>query len=141
MVSLYILKDRGGTPPNFDSKNLPFLRTTTTIPVPSVLDEWREPDGAQMAILSHIEGTTLEEACPDLLEPEKQRIARQTADYLGQLRALQSDRLQGLEEAPLYSAFLFRGAGFGCPHGPSDSDDELWDGMARSLRAELSDNE
>lgn len=137
--SRYVIKDRSDTLPNFDPQNLPFLRTVTTIPVPAVLDEWREEDGAHMTILRRIEGTTLKEAWPNLSEPEKQRIAYQTADYLSQLRKLRSDRLQSLEGAPLYSAYLFR-TGFGRPHGPFNSDDELWDGMAQSL-GELTDSE
>lgn len=95
-----------------------------------------------MTILDRIEGTTLKEAWPTLSEPEKQRIARQTADYVGQLRGLQSNRLQGLDGAPLYSAFLFPGrdGDLEIPHGPFSSDDELWDEMALSLKG-LSDDE
>lgn len=139
MGSRYILKDRGDTPPNFDPQNLPFLRIATTIPVPMILDEWREPDGAHMTILRRIEGETLKEAWPSLSDHEKQRIARQTADYIGQLRNLQSDRLQCLDGSPLYSAYLFAN-GFGNPHGPFSSDDELWNGMAQALQR-LSDDE
>lgn len=100
--SRYVLKDRSDTPRNLDTQNLPFLRATTTIPVPLILDEWREPDDVHMMILSRVEGETLKEAWPNLSEPERQRIASQTADYLGQLRGLQSDRLQSLGSAPLF---------------------------------------
>lgn len=137
--SRYVIKDRGDKPPNFDPQNLPFLQAATTIPVPTILDEWSEPGDVHFTIMRRIEGTTLKEAWPSLSGPERQRIARQTVDYLGQLRKLQSDRLQGLGGAPLYCVFLL-GGDYGLPHGPFKSDDELWDAMAESL-GKLSDGE
>lgn len=58
-------------------------------------------------------------------QPKKEKIVKQTADYLLQLRQLQSSCMQRLGEQPLYSTFLFRD-GCGQPHGPLFSDDELW---------------
>lgn len=40
--------------------------------------------------------------------------------------------MQSLGEQPLYSAFLFPN-GYGVPHGPLSSDDELWAELATGL--------
>lgn len=129
--SKFILKDRSCIPPNFDARNIRYLQRETKIPVPAVLTEWTD-DGALLTILQRIDGVPLQEAWPELLPAEKDHIAKQTADYLVELRRLQSDRLQSLDGEPLYSAFLFRN-GFGLPHGPCTSDDELWKEMDQAL--------
>lgn len=60
------------------------------------------------------------------MSPEdRHAVAKQTADYLLQLRGLQSDKIQALDNNPVYAAFLFL-RGHGMPHGPISSDDELW---------------
>jgi len=41
---------------------------------------------------------------------QKEKTAKSTADYLLQIRQLQSSRMQSVSEQPLYSAFLFPGA-------------------------------
>ena len=40
--------------------------------------------------------------------------------------------MQSLDGGPIYSDFLFRN-GYGTPHGPLSSDDELWGEMIKSL--------
>ncbi|KAK2589493.1 hypothetical protein QQS21_012827 [Conoideocrella luteorostrata] len=67
-----------------------------------------------------------------MTQTEKEQVAQQTAEYLSQLRQLQSPHMQSLCGQPLYSAFLFP-TGYGVPHGPLGSDDELWEDMAKAL--------
>ncbi|RHZ46012.1 uncharacterized protein CDV56_102898, partial [Aspergillus thermomutatus] len=50
-----------------------------------------------------------------------------------QLRKLHSPKMQSLGGQPIYSAFLFPG-GYGLPHGPLSSDDELWAEMEVTLK-------
>jgi aminoglycoside phosphotransferase (APT) family kinase protein len=100
------------------------LREKTTIPVPSVASEFNDND-RYFTVTERIPGNVLSTIWTTLSPAEKEKIARQTADYLSQLRQLQSSRMQSLDEQPLYSAFLFLD-GFGVPHGPLGSDDELW---------------
>lgn len=69
---------------------------------------------------------------------DKDSYAKQTARYLSQLRGLCSTRIQSIQERPVYSAFLFRD-GYGVPHGPLSSDEQLWDEMAKSLQNVPSD--
>lgn len=64
---------------------------------------------------------------------EKEHIARQTADYLLQLRKLRADNMQAFDGRPIYSNFLFPSKDFELPHGPLASDDELWADMEQGL--------
>lgn len=132
MGSRYILKDRGVDPCDFDVRNIRFLQSATTIPMPTITDAWTEDDGRSMVLMERVEGTTLEKAWPNLSDSDKDRIAEQTAGYLRQLRDIQSDRLQGLEGSPLYEEFLFQGE-FRQPHGPFGSDNELWKALDQAL--------
>ncbi|EKV15550.1 hypothetical protein PDIG_10320 [Penicillium digitatum PHI26] len=63
---------------------------------------------------------------------DKERVAKQTAEYLMQLHELRSDRLESISGQPIYSAFLFPN-GYGIGHGPFSSDDELWAEMSLAL--------
>ncbi|KAF1996162.1 kinase-like protein [Amniculicola lignicola CBS 123094] len=122
--SKYILKERSTHPPTFEVRNIRFLRKQTTIPVPRVALEFNDNDRHFM-VTERIPGNVLDTIWTTLLPAEKEKIAKQTVDYLFQLRQLRSSRMQSLDEQPLYSAFLFLD-GFGVPHGPLCSDDELW---------------
>lgn len=127
-----IIKDRPCQPPNSEAENLRYIQEKSTIPVPVVVDDWTERD-RHFIITTRLPGTPLSEIWPNLLESEKDNYAKQTADYLRQLRALCSARIQGINEQPVYCACLFR-VGYGIPHGPINSDEELWDEMAQGLR-------
>lgn len=63
---------------------------------------------------------------------DKEHIAKQTVEYILQLRGLHSSQMQSLRGQPLYSACLFPN-GYNIPHGLLSSDDELWDEMAKAL--------
>ncbi|KAI1171585.1 kinase-like domain-containing protein [Nemania sp. FL0916] len=128
-----IVKERSDAPPNFEAQNIRFLQAKTTIPVPDIIHESTEADGAYIMIMKRVPGVTLKKAWPNLSEVDKDRIAQQTAEYLTQLRKIQSDRLQSLDDQPVYSAWLFQN-GYGVPHGPLESDDQLWEEMAKGLQ-------
>lgn len=131
--SQYILRDRESNPPDYDPQNTRFLQAYTTIPVSSTVLEWDEPDNSCLRVVKRIDGITLKEAWPNLLETEKHDIAKQTCSYLAQLRTLQSNKIESLDRRPLYDSFLF--GGDSCtPHGPLKSDDELWDEIAGNIK-------
>ena len=127
-----IIKDRSSHPPNTEAENLRFIRKNTTIPVPVVVDDWIE-QGRHFLIAERIPGTPLNELWSTLSECDKDSYAKQTVEYLSQLRVLCSTKIQNIHEEPVYSAFLFRD-GYGIPHGPLSSDEQLWDEMAKSLQ-------
>ncbi|GAB1209757.1 hypothetical protein APSETT445_008538 [Aspergillus pseudonomiae] len=64
---------------------------------------------------------------------DKEWVAKQTAEYLMQLRGLHSTpNGKPRRTATLLSFFLFP-TGYGIGHGPFSSDDELWAEMALAL--------
>jgi len=128
----YILKERSDKPPSFEARNLRFLKENTTIPVPTVVLDYSSEDRYYIQT-ERVPGETLETAWATLSATEKVLIAKQTAEFLLQLRRLQSPKMQSLGEQPLYSAFLFQGD-YGQPHGPLSSDDELWAVWAPALK-------
>jgi aminoglycoside phosphotransferase (APT) family kinase protein len=129
--SKLVIKERSISPPNFEARTIQFLRAKTTIPVPAVVMDWIE-DGRYFMVSERVQGEPLSTAWSKMSAGEKDRVAKQTAAYLAQLRELHSDRIQSLDDQPLYSAFLFP-TGYGMPHGPLSSDDELWNELAKAL--------
>ena len=69
-------------------------------------------------------GEPLNVVWPTLSIADKERIAKQTAKYLLELRELQSPQMQSLNSGLIYSAFLFLN-GYSVLHGPLSLDDEL----------------
>ncbi|RAH47809.1 kinase-like protein [Aspergillus brunneoviolaceus CBS 621.78] len=133
-----ILKDRGPMLPTDESANLCFVKENTTIPVPTVITHRAGNNGHALTIITRIPGEPLNEAWPKLTDDEKENIAKQTAEYLLQLRALQSDRIEGLDGRPIYSDYLYTEDGrqyAPCP--PLKSDDNVWNGMAARLNPDL----
>lgn len=131
--SQYILRDRENDPPDYDPQNTRFLQEHTKIPVPSTVLEWDEPDKSCLRVVKRIDGVTLKEAWPSLSETEKHDIVKQTYSCLEQLRSLQSSKIESIDHRPLYDSLLFGGHGH-TPHGPLESDDELWDEMAGNMK-------
>lgn len=127
-----ILKERSIEPPNFESLNIRFLAERTSIPIPQIVEEWHEDNGTYFLLTKRIQGQPLSEIWPTMSETDKERVAKQTAEYVMQLRELHSDRMESLGGRPLYSAFLFPN-GYGIGHGPFSSDDELWAEISLSL--------
>lgn len=127
-----ILKDRGACLPTFEVANVQFVQKETSIPVPTVIESWEEGDHT-LILMKRIPGEPLSKAWPKLSTVEKENIARQTAEYLLQLRKLQSNKIQALGDRPIYSNFLFHDSESERPHGPLASDDELWADMEQGL--------
>ncbi|KAB5526463.1 kinase-like domain-containing protein [Coniochaeta sp. 2T2.1] len=127
-----IVKERNDNLPNYEAENIRFLKENTTIPVPAIVEEWREPNGQYFIITKRIAGEPLSSAWGAMSGVERDRVAKQTADFLGQLRHLRSPQIQSLDGQPIFSAFLFPNS-YGLPHGPFSSDDEIWDEMAKAL--------
>lgn len=84
-------------------------------------------------MLEQLQGETFESAWPKLSSANKARIAEQTANYLLQLRKLQSPVMGNLEGKPIYATFLFLD-GYGIPHGPLSTDTELWEVLSNVVR-------
>lgn len=130
--SQFILKERTiDPPPTFETRNIRFLQSTTTIPIPDVVQEWRE-ENAHFLLSKRVPGQPLSEAWPNMSIEDKERIAKQTAEYLLQLRGLHSTKMESLGGEPLHCAFLFLGEN-DLGHGPLSSDDELWAEMSLAL--------
>lgn len=125
----HILKERPAKLPMDEGANLKFLKENTTIPVPKILNEWVDSDGRYFILMERIKGKTLEETWPTMSTADKERIAGQTAEYLLQLRKLQSPQMQSIAGGPVYDAFLDMGSDTYTPHGPISSDDGLWEDM------------
>ncbi|PWY70739.1 kinase-like protein [Aspergillus eucalypticola CBS 122712] len=87
----------------------------TSIPAPKILKDWKGGDHSLM-LMECVLGEPLSTAWRKLSAEERENIAKQTADYLLQLRELQSDYLQKI-----------------CPRGPFASDEELWKEMEGAL--------
>ena len=115
--SQFILKGRGTNPPNFEAENIRFLKEKTSIPLPTVVEDWKEVDGRYFMLTKRIHGEPLNDVWPILPAADRERIAEQTAEYLLQLRDLHSPRMQSVSGQPIYSALLFLN-GYGVPHGP-----------------------
>lgn len=88
--------------------------------------------GRRFMVNERVRGETLSCAWPTMSTADKTRVARQTAEYLGQLRELQSSRTESLGD-PVYSAYLFCND-FGISHRPFFTDEELWEEMIKSLK-------
>ncbi|KAJ5533358.1 hypothetical protein N7494_009910 [Penicillium frequentans] len=130
--SRLILKERSVEPPNFEAANIRFLASATSVPTPKIVDEWKEDDGAYFSLTKRIPGRPLSEVWPTMQWTDRDRIAKQTAEYLMQLRKLRSSQMESIGGHPIYSAFLFPN-GYGIGHGPFSSDDELWAEMSLAL--------
>ena len=130
--SKLILKERSIKPPNFEAPNIWFLAERTSIPIPKIVEEWQDDNGSYFLLTKRIQGRPLNEIWPTMSGLDKERVAKQAAEYIIQLRQLHSNRMESLGGQPLYSAFLFPN-GYGIGHGPLSSDDELWAEMSLAL--------
>lgn len=126
------LEDRPANPRCVEAQNMRFVQANTTIPVPTVLAQWK--DGGRYFVLAQkIAGQPLDVAWPNLSTADKSRIAEQTALYLSQLRELQSARMQSVDGAPLHLSRLFGDEAAG-PHGPISTIEVLWAEMSGELQ-------
>ncbi|GLA42223.1 hypothetical protein AnigIFM63309_010551 [Aspergillus niger] len=135
--SKVILKDRGSNLPTSEVPNIQFVQEQTSIPVPTVIESWTEREHT-LILMRRIPGEPLSNVWSKLTIDEKNKIAKQTAEYLQQLRALQSNKIQCLGGRPVFSNFLFKNEGSNeVPRGPFASDDELWAEMERGLNEKI----
>ncbi|KAE8151617.1 kinase-like domain-containing protein [Aspergillus avenaceus] len=127
-----VLKERSSEDPNFEAISVRFLKEKTTIPVPTIVEDWEEDNGRYFSLMKRVPGVPLSDLWTVMTMDEKENIAKQTANCLMQLRELHSDKMQSLGGKPIFSSFLFPN-GDHLPHGPCSSDDELWAGMELAL--------
>ncbi|KAI0835159.1 kinase-like protein [Hypoxylon sp. FL0890] len=128
--SRFILKERLVFPPSYEGVNLRFLKENTNLPIPNLLHEWTE-GSRYFNITSRIEGETLEQAWLSLSGQDKDRIARQVASHLEEMRGLTSNRIEAFGGEPLYETGLFPNGYIGQP--PLSSDEELWYELEKPL--------
>ncbi|RAL12678.1 aminoglycoside phosphotransferase family protein [Aspergillus homomorphus CBS 101889] len=136
-----ILKDRGPELPTDDAANLRFVKENTTILVPTVIHQHETSNEHALTIMTRIPGENLAEAWPKLSNAEKENIAKQTAEYLLQLRLLHSDRIEAHGGRPVFNGYLVKAEDtrFHCPCGPLVSDEEVWTALARRLNPTIPD--
>ena len=84
-----ILKERSNEPPNFEVPSVRLLREKTSIPVPTIVEDWEENDGRYFVLMKRVPGAPLSSLWASMTMDAKESIAKQTADYLMQLRKLQ----------------------------------------------------
>ncbi|KAK7221430.1 hypothetical protein V2G26_009433 [Clonostachys chloroleuca] len=130
--SKLVIKDRPARPPNSEAVNITFLQAHTTIPVAPIITSWDEGDRS-FFVSKRIPGKPLNEAWADMSTDDKHRVAKQTAAYLDQLRSLHCPHIQTVDGKPVFATFLFP-VGYGIPHGPFSSDEELWEEFAKALQ-------
>ncbi|KAI1370434.1 kinase-like protein [Hypoxylon crocopeplum] len=128
--SKFILKERKSFPPSHEVDNLRFLKEKTNLPIPYVSEEWTEDD-KYFTITSRIEGETLENAWPSLSKEDRERIARQVANHIEEMRSLTSNRIEAVGGKPMYELALFSTDKVG--QQPLSSDEELWNVFAERL--------
>ncbi|KAI1881697.1 hypothetical protein JX265_000523 [Neoarthrinium moseri] len=121
--SKVIMKDRPFEADNIEADNMRFFKLNTTIPVPTVFHDWKEEDGRYILLQEKIEGLPLQEVWNDLTLEDHERIAKQAARHIFELRSVTSDKLQNAKGAGCRNNGLVpKSTGL---VGPSASDDEL----------------
>ncbi|KAK2754038.1 hypothetical protein FQN54_007207 [Arachnomyces sp. PD_36] len=128
--SKFVLKERDKYSGEFEAENLRFVKENTSIPVPTVVEEWKEDGGHYFLLTKSTPGTPLKAVWPTMTDDEKNKVAKQTADYMLQLRELQGPGIHSLRGEPLGDTDLFGGKATGVS---ISSDDELWTEMEKLL--------
>ncbi|KAJ5609273.1 Aminoglycoside phosphotransferase [Penicillium herquei] len=130
--SKFILKDRNVDPPIYEAVTTTFVKENTSIPLPGIAKEWT--DGTRHFILvERVPGETLEKVWSKIPEEKREELAKETAEYLSQLRQFHSPKMQSVDRQPLHNAFLFGGDPDSL-HGPFSMQDELWDAMVANFK-------
>lgn len=130
--SKFLLKERGKDPPSHEVINTHFIKENTTIPVPTTVQEWTEGE-KYFQIVERVPGVPLEEIWSSIPQPDRERLARQTAEYLGQLRSFHSAKMESLHGQPIWCPHLFHNDKCGVTHGPLSTTDEFCDVLMESL--------
>ncbi|KAJ5735981.1 uncharacterized protein N7483_001106 [Penicillium malachiteum] len=130
--SKFILKDRNSNPPVHEAATTTFVKENTIIPVPGIAKEWT--DGTRHFILAErVPGETLEKVWSKITEEKREELAKETAEYISQLRQFHSPKIQSVNRQPLHNAFLLGGDSY-TVHGPFSTQDELWDTMVANFK-------
>ena len=82
-------------------------------------------------------GVPLKEIRSSIPQPDRETLARQTAEYLGQLRSFHYANMQSFHGQSVWCPHLFHNEEFGDTHGLLSTADELWDVFAKSLSAKV----
>ncbi|KAJ5503676.1 Aminoglycoside phosphotransferase [Penicillium fimorum] len=103
-------------PPSYEVINTHFFKENTTILVHTTIEEWTEGE-RYFQIVERVPGVPLEEIWSSIPQPDREKLARQTTEYLGQLRSFHSAKME--------SGYV--------QHGPPSTAEELWDALAKPL--------
>ncbi|PLB54596.1 hypothetical protein P170DRAFT_452329 [Aspergillus steynii IBT 23096] len=98
------------------------------------LPTFEVPSEHTLILMRRIPGEPLSKVWSKLSTDEKERIAKQTAEYLQQLHNLQSDKIQSLGGRPAFSNFLFKNKDSKPSQGLLASGSNLWADMERGLK-------
>lgn len=120
-----ILKDRGHNLPTDEASNIRLVQEQTSIPVPKIVKTWKEDDHT-LTLMESPPGQPLSTVWRRLSSEQRESIAKQTANYVLELRKLHSDRMESLDGGPVSTNFRFGNYQDVRPCGPFASDDELW---------------
>ncbi|OJJ65558.1 hypothetical protein ASPBRDRAFT_35837 [Aspergillus brasiliensis CBS 101740] len=127
-----VLKVQDNNLPTDEVSNIRLVQEQTSIPVPKILED-REEEDQRLVLMERIPGEPLSTVWPSLSFEQRESIAKQTAEYLLELREIQSNRMQSLGGGPVFNNSLFAYGDDSYPRGPFASDDELWVEMEREL--------
>jgi Ser/Thr protein kinase RdoA (MazF antagonist) len=100
-----------------------------------VAQDWTE-ESRHFTMVERVPGVPLEKIWSSMPQSAREELAHCTAEYLGQLRSLQSETMGSVDGSPLYCGFLFpRKGNKACqvPHGPLKTAEELWGELEKSL--------
>ncbi|KAI9680870.1 MAG: hypothetical protein M1817_004310 [Caeruleum heppii] len=125
----YILKERPDGPPRNEPSSIAFLKAHSTIPLPTIAKHWVDHRGRAFTLIERVPGQTLEAAWPTLSTEKRARIARETGEYLNQLRRFQRPCFESVDGGPVHHGLLF-GGDPSTPHGPFSTDDDFWKDLA-----------
>jgi aminoglycoside phosphotransferase len=75
--SQYILNERSSSPPNSEATNIRFLKQRTSIPIPTIIQNWEEENGRYFMLTKRIQGETLAAAWPTMTTADKEHVAKQ----------------------------------------------------------------
>jgi aminoglycoside phosphotransferase (APT) family kinase protein len=85
-----------------ETENMSFIRKHTSIPIPEVFDEYDTSDGRHCIIMSHIPGTPLQEAWPNMPDESKSSIIEQLIGYIHELRQLKGESVSSASGSPTF---------------------------------------
>ncbi|GES61684.1 kinase-like protein [Aspergillus terreus] len=125
-----ILKECPAEGPKNEAKTLEYLSNHPDISAPKLIRDWVDSDGRYFVLQERIKGQTLEQAWPALSQSQKTAIADQVVQVRQKLRSLSSNSIRTVDHGPCYLGLLFSDR---APHGPFDSDLELWNAISLML--------